>query len=108
VAENINPLRQRFEKDSVRAALYLNGLDGLKGLSIPHHDGTAAAKAVLGLGIDGDTSRSGVGNDPSRVKGVEVKDQDLAAPGNIEPSVIVVRINILRSHLVRLHTWKAV
>ena len=33
--------------------------------------------------------------EPDRLEGVEVKDQDLTAPGNIEPAVIVVRIDII-------------
>src|ERR1019366_1216051 len=94
-AENVNALSQGLEDDAVWATFHLNGLDGLERLGIPHHDGAAAAEAVLGLGIDGDTPRPGVRDGTHRVKGIQVKGQDLTAPRNIEPAIIVVCIDII-------------
>src|ERR1017187_3668618 len=93
MAENVNALSQGLEDDAVWATFHLNGLDGLERLGIPHHDGAAAAEAVLGLGIDGASPRPAVCDGPHWDKGIQVKGQALTAPRNIKRGVIVVRID---------------
>ena len=95
MAKNVNSFRGRFEENGVWAALHGDVLDGLQGLGIPHDDGTAAAKAVVGLGVNRDATSLGVGNGADRLERVQVKHQNLAAARNIEAAAVVVRIDII-------------
>ena len=95
MAKNIDLVRQRFKENPVRTAFNWNDFDRLKRFGIPHHDGTAAAKAMMRLGIDRRAVRPGVGDCSYRLERIEVKDQDLLAAGNIETAAIAVRIDII-------------
>src|SRR5947207_1501978 len=74
VTENINAFRHRFKHDAIRTALHLNGLDRFQALAVPHHYRTAAAEAVVRLGVNRRASRPSVGNCAGRFERVEVKD----------------------------------
>ena len=95
MAKHVDPFRQRLKQDAVRPPLHLDGLDGRQRLGVPHHDRTAAAEAVLRLGVHGDPVGAGVGDGAHRLEAVQVEDQHLVAPGNIEAAVVVVRIDVI-------------
>jgi len=91
VTEDVNPLTERIEHDSVGPAIHIDRLDSGKGLCIPHHDGLAGCEAVIGLRIDS----LPVGAEPryfgNGFQGVEIKYRNpraRTAASNIETPVV--------------------